>query len=117
MAMQLVRCFLAALAGAALLGTQARADYFFFTTGNPDHRMAVGARVETDVQVEVEPADDFILERETLIWHANFTGLLPSDAPLSDVAFVLIEIYRVFPKDSDADRMIHVPTRMNSPSD
>src|SRR5262249_56507759 len=30
---------------------------------------------------------------------------------------VVVEIYRVFPKDSNTVRTIHVPTRANSPSD
>src|SRR6266487_611319 len=30
---------------------------------------------------------------------------------------VRVEIYRVFPKDSDANRTPNVPTRVNSPSD
>jgi PEP-CTERM motif len=53
---------------------------------------------------------------------AAFTGLIPPDASVSKV---VVEIYRVFPKDSDVGRTngpptfstSQVPTRVNSPSD
>jgi hypothetical protein len=109
--------FLAVLASAALLASPALGDYFYFTTGAPDHRMGAATRVQTDTQIEIEAADDFILDRETILWHASFAGLLPPNVPLSDVQEVVIEIYRVFPLDSDTERMINVPTRVNSPSD
>jgi len=114
---RLLTCLLSTLALAVALETPAAADYFNFSTGDPDHRMAAAVRVQTEAQIEIEAADDFILDRETLIWHANFTGLLPPDVPLSDVQDVVIEIYRIFPRDSDPEREIHVPTRTNSPSD
>jgi hypothetical protein len=67
--------------------------------------------------VEFESADDFILPTDTVITHASFTGLLTGGATLSDLNNVSIEIYRVFPKDSDLTRTPKVPTRVNSPSD
>jgi hypothetical protein len=61
----------------------------------------------------------------TTITSATFTGLLPTGTPLSDVRDVKVEIYRVFPADSDVGRTSgpptfstpQVPTRVNSPSD
>jgi len=113
--MRLLTCLLSTLALG--LGTPALADYFHFTTGDPDHRIGAGIRLATASQVEIEAGDDFVLDRETLIWHASITGLLPPNVPLSDVQDVSIEIYRVFPRDSDPARKIQVPTRTNSPSD
>ena len=70
-------------------------------------------------------ADDFVLTTTTRLDSATFTGLLPTGASASDVKDVVVEIYRVFPKDSDVGRTSgpltfstpNVPTRVNSPSD
>jgi hypothetical protein len=115
--MQLIRFFLATLAVVHLLGAPCLADYFYFSTGGPDYRMAAASRPESTYQIEIEAADDFILTSETLVFNATVIGLLPPAAPLSDVERVKVEIYRVFPNDSDTTRTIHVPTRMNSPAD
>src|SRR5262249_98393 len=48
---------------------------------------------------------------------ATFTGLVPAGTDISHVSQVVVEIYRVFPNDSDTNRTINVPTRKNSPSD
>jgi hypothetical protein len=67
--------------------------------------------------VEFESADDFALTTPTVIRHATFTGLLTGGATPRDVSNVDVEIYRVFPLDSDTTRTPKVPTRTNSPSD
>ena len=105
------------LAMALMTGaTAASADPFFFSTGEPDGRMATASRPESHRKVEIESADDFILESGTRLDRASFTGLLFRGGP-GEIRQVRVEIYRVFPKDSDTTRVIHVPTRMNSPSD
>jgi hypothetical protein len=90
---------------------------FSFSTGSPDGRMATASRPARKGKAEIESADDFILSSETLINHATFTGLLPAGFSPSDIKDVRVEIYRLFPKDSNLSRLIHVPTRQNSPSD
>jgi hypothetical protein len=100
---------------------------FFFSTGNPDGRVATISQPanDHDSQVEYESADDFVLGSETLINRASFTGLLTGGATSKDVSNVVVEIYRVFPADSDVGRTSgpptfstsKVPTRVNSPSD
>src|SRR3984957_13653511 len=95
---------------------------FFFSTGNPDGRIATASRPDTDTQFEIESADDFVLPDSTSITSATFTGLVPAGATVGEV---VVEIYRVFPKDSDIGRTngpptfstTQVPTRVNSPSD
>jgi hypothetical protein len=89
---------------------------FFFTTGNPDGRMATTSHPEGRGKIETESADDFILTSETVLQQASFTGLLFQAGP-GEIREVVVEIYRVFPKDSNATRTIRVPTRMNSPGD
>jgi hypothetical protein len=97
---------------------------FFFSTGDPDGLMASATRPDT-AAFEIESADDFILANSTAIGSATFTGLLTGGATIGDVERVVVEIYRVFPLDSDVGRTSgpptfstpNVPTRVNSPSD
>ena len=84
---------------------------------DPDGKMATATRPDAGAPFEIELADDFVLTHSTSITSATFTGLLPVGAPLSDIGKVVVEIYRVFPKDSDTTRTPAVPTRVNSPSD
>lgn len=85
-------------------------------TGLPDGKL--GALSQTSKNgLETEAADDFILGSGALITGATFFGLIPSNVAVSDIGDVTVEIYRVFPNDSDTGRMITVTTRMNSPSD
>jgi len=103
----------------------AAADQFFFSTGNPDGLMATATRPESPGKFEIETGDDFVLTQPTSITHADFTGLIPSGAPASVITNVVVEVYRVFPADSDVNRTNgpptfstqNVPTRVNSPSD
>src|SRR5438270_5734001 len=95
----------------------ALADPFFFSTGNPNALMATASRPDVPPGSEIESAHDFILSSQTKITSATFTGLLPSNAPLSSISDVVVEIYRVFPKDSTNPPDGRVPTRVNSPSD
>jgi hypothetical protein len=90
---------------------------FFFSTGNPDGKMATATRPVTGAPFEIESADDFVLTHSTSITSATFTGLLPVGAPLTNIGEVVVEIYRVFPKDSQDPPSMKVPTRVNSPSD
>ena len=90
---------------------------FTFSTGNPDGLMAAASRPMSAGKFEVETADDFVLTNPTSITSATFTGLIPTGAPLSNITSVTVEIYRIFPLDSDVTRTPNVPTRVNSPSD
>src|SRR2546422_10813549 len=115
--MQRIRQSFAVLAITLVLAaTAAFADPFSFSTGEPDGRMAPASRPESHGKIEIESADDFILQSETRLDRASFTGLLFHGGP-GEIRQVRVEIYRVFPKDSDTTRTIHVPTRANSPSD
>ena len=66
--------------------------------------MAAATRPESAGKFEIEIADDFLLvPTGARVTSATFTGLLPSRCD-SDVANVRVEIYRVFPNDSDVGR-------------
>jgi hypothetical protein len=117
------RTGIAALAFAAvMMPLPAAADPFFFSTGNPDGKIATAARPESAGKFEIESADDFGLTAQTSITGATFTGLLAGG---STIGQVVVEIYQVFPNDSDVGRTSgqpvfstnQVPTRVNSPSD
>jgi hypothetical protein len=108
-------CLLPAVAAAA-------ETPFSFSTGDPDGLMATATRPDAGAPFEIESADDFVLTHATSITSATFTGLMPTGASAEDV---VVEIYRVFPKQSDTSRTSgppmfstpNVPTRVNSPSD
>jgi hypothetical protein len=105
-----LRLFL--LAGFA---AQVFAASFTFSTGDPDALVATAARTPQAGIVGIESADDFVLPLRTRIEHATFTGLLTGAAP--DIADVNIDLYHVFPADSDTTRTPNVNTRVNSPAD
>jgi len=65
-----------------------------------------------------EAADDFVLTSQTTLTSAAFIGLIvPGTGGSPSITDVTVEIYRVFPLDSNAARTPNVPTRVNSPSD
>ena len=85
----------------------------------PGNAMAIATRPGTISPFEIEAADDFVLGTHTAINGGSFTGLIvpgASGLPAS-ISQVAVEIYRVFPSDSDTVRTPNVPTRTNSPSD
>jgi hypothetical protein len=90
------------------------ADTLLVDTGNVDGRMAMASRPDSSGKIEIEAADDFILNAPALVNSGTFTGLVPTGYSVSGVT---VEIYRVFPADSNNPPSGNVPTRANSPSD
>jgi hypothetical protein len=92
------------------------ADPFHFSTGTVTNSIATASRPgpTSGPNQETESADDFFPTGPIRLNSATFTGLLPAGASVSQV---VVEIYRVFPNDSNITRTPNVPTRMNSPSD
>jgi len=115
--------FRGACAAVAMAAVPAFATPFLFSTGPVTDLMASATRPDTGGVFEIESADDFVLGSQTQISSATFTGLLLGSTP--SIGQVVIEIYRVFPSDSDVGRTSgpptfstsQVPTRVNSPSD
>src|SRR3954463_7167824 len=91
----------------------------------PNNSMAIATRPGTPGAFEIEAADDFILGTQTNVTGASFTGLFVPGAGAASVSQVAVEIYRIFPADSNVGRTSgpptfstsQVPTRVNSPSD
>ena len=101
-----------------LSASPAFADPFFFSTGDPDGKMAALSRTASAGKLETETADDFVTTATTTtITNATFTGLLVGGATTSDIRNVEIELYHVFPVDSTNPPDGRVLTRANSPSD
>src|SRR5947199_7865564 len=100
-----------------LLGLQASAASFTFSTGDPDGKVATLSRPSTPGKIQTETADDFVLTQSVVISQATFTGLLPVGAPLTSIGGVEVEIYHVFPGDSANPPSGNVPNRTNSPAD
>jgi hypothetical protein len=106
-----------ALGLAILLAHPAVADSVLFNNDTPNNFMATASRPGTTGTLEIEAADDFFISAQSVINSAAFTGLLTGGATASGVGQVVVEIYRVFPLDSNTGRTPNVPTRTNSPSD
>ena len=120
-----VKLWVPALVVGLVPALPAAADPFFFSTGNPDGKIATATRPSSTGKFEIESADDFVLTGRTAITSATFTGVLTGSATTADIGEVRVEIYRVFPALSDVGRTSgaptfstpQVPTRVNSPSD
>lgn len=100
-----------------LLPPRASATSFFFSTGAPDGKIGTLSSPASSELTETETADDFVLSECVVINQATFTGLLPSGTPVANITDVEVEFYHVFPTDSDTNRTITVPTRVDSPAD
>ena len=103
---------------ALLLASAAQAPQtVVFSTNAPDGRLGMASR-PAGVSVSArEAADDFLLQQATSITNATFYGLLPTGSNALDITKVSVEIYRIFPLDSNDPPSGNVPTRINSPSD
>ena len=116
----------ATVTAAAWLATPAWATPFVFSTNGPDGLLGALSQPASTSHLETETADDFMLTQTTFITGASFTGLLiPSGTSLPVISNVEVELYHVFPKDSDVSRTsgppnfptLQVPARLNSPAD
>ena len=99
------------------ISTPVAATPFFFSTGNPDGKIATLSRTASTGKLETETADDFVTTEATNITDATFTGLIVGGATAANVKDVEIELYHVFPIDSVVPPDGRVLTRTNSPSD
>jgi hypothetical protein len=107
----------AMLSAGVWLATPACAEHFFFSTGNPDGKLGAVSRPAGSQGLETETADDFVLTQATVVSGATMHGLIPNGTAVSGISRVEVEIYHIFPLDSDTVRRPNVPSRQNSPSD
>jgi len=104
-----------ALGASALFAIPASAGTLYNNL-TPNNQMAMASRTDANA-FEIESADDFILANHSAVNSASFVGLVVPGQGAFSITDVTVEIYRVFPLDSDPIRIAQVPTRMNSPSD
>jgi hypothetical protein len=108
-----------------LFATAASTNAFAFSNGSPDGLLGALSQPATTTKLETEAADDFVLTETTVIASASISGLIPLGTSLDNLENVEIEIYHVFPVDSDVGRTSGPPTfstalvasRVNSPAD
>src|SRR5438094_1445739 len=118
------KLILLALFSASFIAARINAQVLY-NNDFPTDQMAAATRPESAGKIEIESADDFLLPTGGHITAATFTGLLSSGSAISDIGEVRVEIYRVFPNDSNVARTSgpptfstpQVPTRVNSPAD
>src|SRR5438477_12870311 len=124
--MSLRALFIVTVTVVLLWSGSASAVPFFFSTGDVNGQIATASRPSSPGKIEIETGDDFVVSGGTLkLTSATFQGLIPSGSSLSSIGTVRVEIYRVFPADSDVGRTSgpttfstsQAPTRVNSPSD
>src|SRR5215467_1722358 len=115
---------IAALGLSAMLAGSASADVIYNNL-TPNNMIGIATRPGTPGSFEIEAGDDFVATTAVSLTSASFVGLVVPGSGLPTVQDVVVEIYRVFPADSDVGRTSgpptfstpEVPTRVNSPSD
>lgn len=101
----------------AALAAPARGDVVYNNL-TPNNMIGVATRPSSPGVLEIEGADDFFLNAQTLITSATLVGLIvPGTGGTPTISDVVAEMYRIFPLDSNTVRIPNVPTRANSPSD
>jgi VPDSG-CTERM motif len=109
------KLILLVLFSASFISARINGQTFTYNNDFPNDLIGTASRPESAGKIEIESADDFLItSTPTRITGATFTGLIPANATINDVQ---VEIYRVFPNDSDTARTPNVVTRANSPSD
>ena len=109
--------FLTALSLGGMLAASGFGDTIYNNL-TPNNSIGIATRPDSGGNFEIETGDDFVLGSQTVIDRASFVGLIvPGTSGAATISDVVAEMYRVFPLDSDANRIPNVPTRTNSPSD
>ncbi len=114
--MNYARPFRLGLLSLALIAGPASAA-LLYDNDLPNDSIGMATRPDSAGKQEIEAADDFVLTQSTRLTSATFTGLIPLGTDVSNIGTVRVEIYRVFPLDSNNPPSGAVPTRVNSPSD
>src|SRR5437667_4484606 len=109
------KLILLVLFSASFVAARINGQTFTYNNDFPNNLIGTASRPESAGKIEIESADDFLpTPNLTRITNATFTGLIPAGATIGEVR---VEIYRVFPNDSNTARTPNVVTRLNSPSD
>src|SRR5258706_7600798 len=103
--------------GLLAAGVARAAPITLYNNLTPNNLIGVATRPAVGA-FEIEAGDDFFLGSRSIVNTASFVGLIvPGTSGTPSISDLVIEMYRVFPLDSNAVRTPNVPTRINSPSD
>src|SRR5215469_10717255 len=104
------RAALIAALGLTTLAVSASADAILYNNLTPNAMIGVATRPTPSGSFEIEAGDDFVATTPVSVTHASFVGLVVSGTTAPAVQDVTLEIYRVFPDDSDVGRTSGPPT-------
>src|SRR5438270_3834465 len=107
------KLILLVLLSASFVAVRVDAQIFNYNNDFPNGLIGTASRPASTGKIEIESADDFLLNSNASITSGTFTGLIPANAVIQDVR---VENYRVFPNESNSIRTPNVVTRANSPS-
>jgi hypothetical protein len=107
---------IAALGLSVMLASSASGSVIYDNL-TPNSMIGIATRPGLPGSFEIEAGDDFVATSPVSITSASFVGLEVSGTGVPSVQDLVLEIYRVFPANSDTGRTPDVPTRVNSPAD
>jgi hypothetical protein len=114
--MKRLKRFVLALAGFVLIPA-ASADPILFSTGFPNLALGMASRSPSPSGIEIEAADDFVLNAPATITGGSFYGVVTIPGAPPPYLDVVVSFYNIFPADSTNPPDGRVPTRTNSPAD
>ena len=114
--MKTLELLVLATAGFAIVST-ASADSVLFSTGFQDLAIGMASRPASPGLIEIEAADDFVLNAPARITGGLFAGVVTVPGQASGITDVAVSFYNIFPLDSTNPPDGTVPTRTNSPAD
>jgi PEP-CTERM motif len=114
--MKMLHFLVLAIAGFILIPTT-HADPILFSTGSPNTAIGMASRPPSPGFIEIEAADDFVLNAPSTITGGSFWGVVTIPGAPASITDVVVSFYNIFPTDSTNPPDGRVPTRTNSPAD
>jgi hypothetical protein len=114
--MTVLKFLVVAITGFILIPTT-RADPILFSTGLPNTLIGMASRPPSPWALEIEAADDFVLNTPSTITGGSFWGVVTIPGASAATTEVVVSFYNIFPVDSTNPPDGLVPTRTNSPAD
>jgi PEP-CTERM motif-containing protein len=103
--------------GGLILAPTTHADPILFSTGLPNTLIGMASRPPSPGGIEIEAADDFVLNAASTITGGSFWGVATIPGAPASITDVVVSFYNIFPADSTNPPNGLVPTRTNSPAD
>ena len=97
--MTMLKLLVLAIAGFILIPTT-RADPILFSTGFPNNVIGMASRPASAGLIEIEAADDFVLNAPATITGGSFWGVVTIPGQSAGTTGVTVSFYNIFPTDS-----------------